>query len=140
MKAILLVILVAISTHVSAQIEPKNSDCLVIGNGGGITGRWEFYKIKANGEVLYKENVLTDYEKIGKISKKTTESYFQQIQDLKLDSLALNQPGNMSFMIEFQNDNNKQKALWSGPKNSSEVPKALTEFYETLIKNLSSKR
>jgi hypothetical protein len=136
MKAFLLIFLVAMSSKISAQKNNDSNECLIIGNGGGITGRWEFYKIKANGEVLYKANLTTDYEKVGKISKKSAESYFQQVADFKLDSLALNQPGNMSYLIELQDEKSKQKALWSG----NDAPKTLTEFYDSLIKTVSSKR
>jgi hypothetical protein len=136
MKAFLLIFLVAMSSKISAQKNNDSNECLIIGNGGGITGRWEFYKIKANGEVLYKANLTTDYEKIGKISKKSAESYFQQVADFKLDSLALNQPGNMSYLIELQDETSKHKALWSG----NDAPKTLTEFYDSLLKTVSSKR
>jgi hypothetical protein len=135
MKKLILFLLLLVVQKSMAQ---KNEQ-IVIGSGGGFTGRWEFYKLKANGEVSYRVNLASNFEKIGKISKKEATVYFDQVKALQLDSLDVNQPGNLSYLIEYHIDEAIQRVIWGGSVDTM-TPPQLTRFYADLLQTLIKER
>ena len=89
--------------------------------------------------MLHRANLADVYSPIGKLSRQNTATAFKQVVALKLDSLALDLPANMSYLIEYQQDNVKTKALW-GSNTEAEAPQNVIDFYEKLRQTLSSKK
>ena len=138
MKSFALILVFALAQF--SFVQPlKNDDYILVGSGGGITGRWEFYKLHADGQVLHRANLADVYSPIGKLSRQNTATAFKQVVALKLDSLALDLPANMSYLIEYQQDNVKSKALW-GSNTEAKAPQNVIDFYEKLRQTLSSKK
>ncbi len=101
---------------------------ITIGSGGGFTNLWHKYTLSANGDMHhYVSNYDTTFlEK--KISKDITKQMFEQVKDLKLDSMSMDEPGNISYFVEFSEGNKfKHKIQWN---NQNKAPDSVMTFFE----------
>jgi hypothetical protein len=101
---------------------------ITIGSGGGFTNLWHKYTLSPNGDMHhYVSNYDTTFlEK--KITQSLTKKMFEQVEALKLDSLAMDEPGNISYFIEFsEGEKFKYKIQWN---NQNKAPDSVLTFFE----------
>lgn len=109
---------------------------LIFGNGGGITGATNSYILLENGQ-LFQKNSLTDSTKeVTPISKKQAKLLYQQVQELKIDSLEFNHPGNRYFFIQHLQEGTRHELTW-GDMNHK-IPKEIETFYKSLFEIVNS--
>ena len=84
----------------SCKSVPENQQ-ITIASGGGITGVWHEYTLKADGQVLHKASNVDTAEVVKTISKSKAKAFFKQIEALKLDEKKMDEPGNMSYYVQF---------------------------------------
>lgn len=103
MKHSLLLILVLLLFTDFKQVSKKPSNTIEIrfGKGGGITGLYEKYLLSKNG-VLWKYSESNNTKKLIKTIPKTKHNYIiKKISSKGLQSINLNEAGNMNSYIEL---------------------------------------
>ena len=103
MKNSLLLILVFLFYTNFKQVSKKSSNSIEIrfGKGGGITGLYEKYTLSKNG-VLWKYYDYDSTKKLIKTISKTKHNYIiKKISNKALQSIILNEAGNMNSYIEL---------------------------------------
>lgn len=140
MKPIIFLIIV-ISTLSCVSSESLSSDNnnikrYAIGKGGGFTGDYTEFILNENGKV-YKYDYKYDREVYYKELEKVDLNYFlEQIEELGLEGIDINQPGNMTYYIEVKiGQNSINKITWGA--NLYYPPKELVAFHEEIFKKLS---
>lgn len=140
MKPIIFLIII-ISTLSCVSSESLSSDNnnikrYAIGKGGGFTGDYTEFILNENGKV-YKYDYKYDREVYYKELEKVDLNYFlEQIEELGLEGIDINQPGNMTYYIEVRiGQNSINKITWGA--NLYYPPKELVAFHEEIFKKLS---
>jgi hypothetical protein len=107
-----------------------------VGKGGGFTGDYKEYILCENGKV-YKRDFSYDREVFTKqLSDADLQYFLEKIEELGLEGLSINEPGNMNYYIEIREGKlSLNKILWGG--NSYYPPDNLVAFHKELFKKLS---
>ena len=85
-----------------------------IGKGGGVTGKYDTYLVKENGEV-YKVSEAQSEDLIKKIDKKQIAEIFNQFEQLRITEESFSKPGNMTSFIRYTADNKTYEIKWGSP-------------------------
>ena len=89
-----------------------------MGNGGGFTGAYTYYKIASNGQVFTSKSGDTAYAEYGVIAKKTAKNAFKILGKMKDKSIS--KPGNLNYFIFRAEGDSMTSWLWSDDKTPSE--------------------
>jgi hypothetical protein len=109
---------------------PKGQQ-ITVGSGGGITGIWNEYTLQPDGQISVKNSKVDTLQKVVKLSKSDTKMIFKKASELKLDTLKLDSPGNMSYFVKFSDkDKFDYKVLWGGEKTP---PDSVKKFYKDFM-------
>ena len=113
---------------------PENQQ-ITIASGGGITGVWHEYTLKADGQVLHKASNVDTAEVVKTISKSKVRAFFKQIEALKLDEKKMDEPGNMSYYVQFSERKKfSHKVQWGDKKMPSDSVKTFYDGFMELVK------
>lgn len=106
-----------------------------VGKGGGFTGDYTEYILNEDGKV-YKYDFKYDREVFYKELDKVDLNYFlEKIDDLALDGIDINEPGNMNYYIDVRiGKNSINKILWGA--NLYYAPKEIIDFHKELYNKL----
>ncbi len=108
-----------------------------IGQGGGFTGNYTEFILSENGKV-HKYDFKYDREVFFKDLEKVDLIYFlEKVDELGLEGLEVNQPGNMTKYIDVRYGRNSiNKIVWGHPnyRMDEEIGKLHQEMYEILSK------
>lgn len=134
----LIIIISTLSCVSSESLKTDNNNIkrYAIGKGGGFTGDYTEFILNENGKV-YKYDYKYDREVFYKELEKVDLNYFlEQIEELGLEGIDINQPGNISYYIEVKiGQNSINKIVWGA--NLYYPPKELVTFHDELFKKLS---
>lgn len=116
--------------------ENNNEKRYAFGKGGGFTGDYTEYILNENGKV-YKYDYKYDREVYYKDLEKVDLYYFlEKIEELGLEGIDINSPGNMSSYIDVRiGQNSINKITWGGRQYYP--PKELVDFHNEVFKKLS---
>jgi len=121
-------------THANKLPEGKR---YAIGQGGGFTGNYSEFILSENGQV-HKYDFKYDREVYFKDLKKADLIYFlEKIEELGLEGLEMNYPGNMSKYIDVRYGRNSiNKIVWGhyNYRPDEELVKLHQEMYEIMSK------
>jgi len=104
-----------------------------MGNGGGFTGIYTYYKIATNGQIFTSQSGDTAYSLFGKMPKKIAKAAFNSLG--KLTTNAISEPGNLNHFMFRADGDSMTSWLWSDDKKPN---KELNEIYETLNTQISN--
>jgi hypothetical protein len=106
------------------------SEYLVIGKGGGLSGAVTQYRIQSNGKV-YKGNGMVDilYSQKGKIGKPDAKKIFADRKNIP--DTSFQHPGNVYYFIQLPGDTSDIRYTWGDP--AYEVPDALGKLYQSAM-------
>jgi len=124
-----LVLIIIALPDASAQ-----SEYLVFGKGGGLSGAVTQYRMLSNGKV-YKGSGLTEilYTQKGKIGKSNAKKICTEIKNIP-DTL-FHHPGNVYYFIEVPGDTAVIRYTWGDP--DYKVPDILGELYRSAMEQVS---
>jgi hypothetical protein len=108
------------------------SEYLVFGKGGGISGEVTQYRILNNGKV-YKGTGMVDilYAQKGKIGKSNAKKIYADLKHIP--DTSFHHPGNIYYFIQYPGDTSDVRITWGDP--AYPVPETLSELYRsTLVK------
>lgn len=127
--ASLFVVLMACNSQKYLPTEfPK--DQIVFGNGGGFTGMVTTYVLQQNGQ-LFQESMDTTFDELAIIPKKECKLLFEQYRNLKVDTLELNNPGNMYRFLKLSNVDTTYHSVWGD--GMVFPPDTVQAFYQSLL-------
>lgn len=106
------------------------------GSGGGFTGAYKEYILLSNGDLFTATNDTVLGEKIKTLDKATTKQLFEEADKLDPGTWTVNDPGNMTYYLNYFDGKNKMKAKWGG--TTTPPSDNLKKFYDH-IKSLISK-
>lgn len=110
---IITIVLIAFSCK-SNKYTPADypDDQIIFGNGGGITGIYTHYYLFENGQLFKNSSTDETYQKVKKLKKQQVTQLFDNYDALNLSSYQFDEPGNMSYYLEFKRDGKRHKIQW----------------------------
>ena len=124
----------------SSQIainQPPTGKRYAIGQGGGFTGVYTEFILSENGKV-HKYDFNYDREVFFKDLNEADLVYFlEQLDDLGLEGIEMNKPGNITKYIEVRDGNiSINKIVWGHPNHQPNED--LTKLHKALFETLST--
>ena len=118
----------------SCKSVPENQQ-IIVASGGGITGVWHEYTLKADGQLLHKASNVDSSEVVKTLSKSKTKDFFKQIEALKLNEKEAGEPGNMSYTVQFSERKKfAHKVQWGDTKMPADSVKTFYDSFMALMK------
>jgi hypothetical protein len=116
--------------------KPPQGKRYAIGQGGGFTGVYSEFILSENGKV-HKYDFKYDREVYFKDLEKVDLIYFlEKIEDLSLEGMEINHPGNITKYIDVRDGRNSiNKIVWGHPNYRAD--KELTTLHEEMYEILS---
>lgn len=108
---------------------------IIIGSGGGVTGAVTTYKLFEDGSLFENSSLNTALAQKKMSSIKGIKEIQNQFDALNIDSIKLNEPGNMYFFVGYEKDGKTHRCTWG--LNDVMVPQNLKTFYENLMSTIS---
>ena len=113
---------------------PENQQ-ITVASGGGITGIWHEYTLKADGNLLHKASNEDSATVVKTLSKSKTKDFFKQIEALKLNEKGAGEPGNMSYTVQFSERKKfAHKVQWGDTKMPADSVKTFYDSFMELVK------
>jgi hypothetical protein len=118
----------------SCKSVPENQQ-ITVASGGGVTGVWHEYTLKADGQLLHKASNVDSVEVVKTLSKSKTKDFFKQIEALKLSDKKMDEPGNMSYTVQFSERKKfSHKVQWGDKTMPSDSVKTFYDGFMELVK------
>ena len=102
------------------------------GEGGGFTGMWQGYTIKANGDILswqgrtYGENP----ESVGTLSQEDVQTIWREVQQASFFSQTLSETGNMTAIMRVTANDKRHEVSWAATAAQAQQAVALINLRE----------
>lgn len=119
------------------EMKKDNSLKYCVGKGGGFTGAYDEFILYENGKV-YKRDFTYSRDVYRKQLTEEERAYFlEKINEMGLEGMDINQPGNMSYYIEMkQGEQSINKIIWGA--HSYYPDKKLEAFHKEFFEKLAS--
>lgn len=110
------------STTTSSRIER-----ITIGSGGGFSGMQSGYRLERSGivEEWDMQSGSMHIRATAKFPASIVRRFFVHAEELKLDTLTIDQPGNMTWWLETTSGNSSKRLRWS---DRTRIPPELAAF------------
>jgi len=108
---------------------------LIIGSGGGVTGAVNEYRIEVDGSVYEKKSLGETATRKKGLQVDQIQKINQQFNDLNIDSLKYNKPGNLYYFVGYELNGEKHQITWGA--TNDEVPEKVKAYYDFVISELS---
>lgn len=118
----------------SCKSIPVNQQ-ITVASGGGITGIWNEYTLKSDGQLLHKASNEDSATVVKTLSKSKTKNFFNQVEALKLNEKEVGEPGNMSYIVQFSERKKfSHKVQWADKKMPTDSVKTFYDAFMALVK------
>lgn len=105
----------------------------IIGEGGGVSGKYDEYKIMENGDVYWMDFNEKKYRKAATLSTRLNHEIWQAFDALNWpDTPITPRPGNYNYYIERPEQKEASKILWS----DEQPMKPYHDFYKMVEKTV----
>lgn len=104
---------------------------LKFGNGGGFTGAVTTYILLENGQLFGMEPTKSDTIHIPRLDQKLTDQLFSSYHDMGMDKATHNDPGNLYYFLEVQNEGEPHRIVWGGLED---INPTIPQYYLNLMK------
>lgn len=109
---------------------------LKVGNGGGFSGAEKSYTVLQNGQVFASNTLLDTTFALDKIKSSIAQSLFDRFHTDGLDTISLNNPGNLYRYIIFSSNGQTKKIYWKSFDETTDAFDPMNNFYETVMSTL----
>lgn len=118
----------------STQYTPEDYPArqIVFGSGGGFAGTYNHFYLFENGQLFKNSSTNPNFVKVKTIKKKQVSQLFDNYDNLHFENIKINDPGNMSFYVEFKTKDKSHKMLWGG--NNKTIDPNVKTVYDILMK------
>lgn len=86
---------------------------ITIGKGGGISGAYDEFSVLENGQLFHFNTLTKERVNYGKLENNITDQIFHNYDLLKIGEKNVNLPGNMNYFVQFSENGNVTRSLWS---------------------------
>ena len=100
------------------------------GNGGGFAASSTEYTLLDNGQFFQVSNTEKEIKELDKLKRKTARQLYESLDSLHIDTLKLNQPGNIYYFISYKHQGKKHTITWGNEQ--TEVDQKIKDFYQRL--------
>ncbi len=131
--------LMACNTQKALELDSYDGPKIVFGSSGGFTGVSKEHILLPDGQLFKAGMDGKSRNAEGKIDKNLAKQMISNFKALGFDQLELNDPGNMTYFIDYSENGKNHRVVWGGGR--SEIPKELKPYYHTLmglVKNIKS--
>lgn len=113
---------------------------LVAGSGGGFTGRWDGFVVRADGTVLEWAGIgaSADSTVIGRLKAATIDSLWQEVRAARFFQNPGGEPGNMSAFLEVRAEGRTHRVVWVPSVEGLEPPANPTEALYRAARRLAA--
>jgi len=115
-----------------ALAESIQEEMLLIGHGGGFSGRTIEYHIFPDGCIIRKNSLNNSTEEMKPVSKEVYAQIISNYHRLGLGDLEMNQPDNMYYYTIYHTEGKVQKLVWN-TNDTSESQAKLQLFFNTVL-------
>lgn len=127
-NALKFLLLFSLFLSCATQRGSSKYDYIRFGAGGGITGYASGFIIKNNGDLFkWSRTVAGNYseEFVKRLASKKVNEALDKLKESDFTKISLNDPGNMTYSIEFSQKGKKHEVSWGG----SAVPPKVADLY-----------
>jgi len=104
---------------------------ITFGSGGGFAGTYTHYYLFDNGQLFTNSTADKTYKKLKKVKKAQVTQIFRNFEVMNMKSYQVNDPGNMSYYMEFKEKESSHKIQWGG--NNQKLNKNVQTIYDILM-------
>ena len=104
---------------------------LRFGSGGGFSGAVTEYILLENGQLFRMDSMKKDTTEIAKLPKKEAKSLLEEAEELNLEKMTIEEPGNMYYFIGMKKKEEMHKVTWGKPDYT--IDAKIESFYKKLI-------
>lgn len=135
------IVLILMISCKNKALTPQNysKNMIILGNGGGFTGAVNKLYILDNGLIFREGNSDTSFIYIGKLKPSEVEQHFKTYNNIGLNNMELNEPGNRYYYITFQNKKISHKIQWGKKDLENQNPAIFHKMLMNTIKKLEEK-
>ena len=112
---------------------------LVFGKGGGFSGLSDEYTLLKSGQLFLKSSMTDSLEVLPKIKKQQVKALFASAEDLRMDTLQFNHPGNIYYFVNYVQDSTRKAEITWGDMNH-QIPALIKEFHAQLYAAVKEKK
>ncbi|HMQ08279.1 MAG TPA: hypothetical protein PKC30_13340 [Saprospiraceae bacterium] len=127
---LLLILLSSCKTNPPYTPGSNHHKAIVIGTGGGITGRETSWHFVDNGSVFRFNELHSEFTYLGKWDQRISDQFFSMIEEGSLDSFSINDPGNIYSFLRFYSPGKNMFFTWGG--ENEKAPELLLSMYTNL--------
>jgi len=131
---LLALVLVFSSCDTQKQINKTGYTVIRFGSGGGITGNTVSYSLYPNGKVWKSQSLKRDSVMLNKLPKSKVKELYLMVNSAGLDTVLMNQPGNLFYFIDIEKKNETNKLVWG--RNGTTPPVEVLKVYDKLTKSI----
>ncbi|MFK7810509.1 MAG: hypothetical protein AB8F74_22070 [Saprospiraceae bacterium] len=136
LSTLLLVLTSCKSTKYATPSESPDAQ-ITFGSGGGISGLVNDYTLLENGQLFKRSSTDKIFVALKKAKKDAVSQAFKNYNFLGLNTMEVNEPGNMYYFIEHKSKEGETKRLTWGNGESPHEEKL--KLYYSLLSNLIEK-
>jgi len=113
---------------------------LVAGSGGGFTGRWDGFVVRADGTVLEWAGIgaHADSTVAGRLNAASIDSLWKWVQEARFFEDAGGEPGNMSAFLEIRAEGRTHRVVWVPTVEGLEPPANPTEALYRVARRMAA--
>lgn len=95
------------------NFDDTKGDMITIGSGGGFAGTFHSYYISEDGLIFEMNSLDKNKIYIGQLESNIVKQLFSVYKMMHLDQKVVNNPGNMSYFLEYKTEDKTYKSVWT---------------------------
>ena len=134
---LLLVVMIATATGCrSKKIKQRDLSAvkITVGQGGGFTGYYTDYIIYGTGKVERYTTKDNTTKEMDRVALDSVRIWVNRIDQINFTGIDLDQPGNMSYYIYFEEPGTLHKVRWGGAVPPADLEKLYSRIWNTVNK------
>jgi hypothetical protein len=122
----------------SFSLKKGEKDSIMIGSGGGFSGKVTMYTIDYKGNIFLENGVKDETKEFGKMPKKVLCKIRKEIKKSGFYDQTLREPGNMYYFVETVRKGKNHKVTWGGKQ--SEDAKKMQSLYAFILERINQSK
>jgi len=107
---------------------------IIFGDGGGFSGLMNSYVLLDDAR-LFQQVSDSTFHPMGKVDRSFCKQIFQQTDNLRIDTLDFDFPGNLYYFYGTRKDAEESQVVWGGP--SATPPSEIVDLRVQLMEQVS---
>ena len=125
-------LLLCITMNVFSQTVDLHKREIIFGNGGGIVGAMNEYRLSEKGEITFKSKLEKEPKIIKALPQDSTDSFFVEAEKVFAKTTIYRHPGNMYNFVKLKKGLKMCEITWGEAKLKS--PPSAKKLHDKLMK------